>query len=116
MEYQRKKTNDTIFMESQFFKNRMLTLYKELENQVLSDKNFSELIKQSVLEIASEIALDILRLEAESVKAIRDIGIGHNGNNVIKGQHYLENLQSKKSNVNNNDYESTAISDSVGRT
>ena len=34
MEYQCKKTEDTIFMESQLFKNRMLTLYKALENQV----------------------------------------------------------------------------------
>ena len=36
MEYQRNKTVDTIFMESRLFKNRMLTLYKALENQVTS--------------------------------------------------------------------------------
>ena len=116
MEYQRKKTDNAIFMESQLFKNRMLTLYKALENQVTSNKTPGT-DKAKCAEIASEIALDILRLEAESVKAIHDIGIGHNGNNVIKGQHYLENLRSKKSNVNNNnnnnnDYESTTNSDS----
>jgi hypothetical protein len=41
MEYQRKKTADTIFIEFQLFKNRMLTLYKALENQVLSDNKTS---------------------------------------------------------------------------
>ncbi len=98
-------------MESQLFKNRMLTLYNALENQVISDnKTSSGVEKAKCAEIASEIALDILRLEAESVKAIRDIAItGHNGNNVIKGQRYLENLRSKKSKINNNDYKSTAI-------
>jgi hypothetical protein len=97
-------------MESQLFKNRMLTQYNELENQVISDnKTSSGIEKAKCAEIASEIALDILRLEAESVKAIRDIEIGHNGNNVIKGQRYLENLRSKKSKINNNDYKSTAI-------
>jgi Sigma-70, region 4 len=100
---QRQKTDDTIFMESQLFKNRMLTLYKALENQVILDNKTSGVEKAKCAEIASEIALDILRLEAESVKAIRDIEIGHNGNNVIKGQHYLENLRSKKSKINNND-------------
>lgn len=84
-------------MESQLFKNHILTLYNALENQVISDnKTSSGVEKAKCAEIASEIALDILRLEAESVKAIRDIEIGHNGNNVIKGQRYLENLRSKK--------------------
>ena len=81
MEYQCKKTEDTIFMESQLFKNRMLTLYKALENQVLSDNKTSGVEKSWCATIACDVALGILRLEAESVKAIRDIGItGHNDN------------------------------------
>jgi DNA-binding NarL/FixJ family response regulator len=34
-EMQRQKTYDTIFLESQLFKNRLLALYKALENQVV---------------------------------------------------------------------------------
>jgi hypothetical protein len=72
MEYQLKKTDDTIFTECQFFKSRMLTLYKALENQVTSDKT-SGTDKAKCAEIASEIALEILRLESENVKAIHDL-------------------------------------------
>ena len=56
MEYQRKKTDNTIFMESQLFKNRMLTLYKELENSVLSDKT-SGTDKAKCATVASEYSL-----------------------------------------------------------
>jgi len=72
MEYQIKKTDDTIYLESQFFKNRMLTLYKALENQVTSDKTPGT-DKAKCAEVASEIALDLLRLESENIKAIREI-------------------------------------------
>ena len=37
-EVQRQKTDDTLFLECQLFKNRMLKLYKGLETHVLSDK------------------------------------------------------------------------------
>ena len=38
MEYQLKKTNNTIFTESQFVKDRLLTLYKALEKQDTSNE------------------------------------------------------------------------------
>jgi hypothetical protein len=72
MEYQLKKTDDTIFTECQFFKSRMLTLYKALENQVTSDKT-SGTDKAKCAEVASEIAIDLLKLESENVKAIHEI-------------------------------------------
>jgi hypothetical protein len=64
MEYERKKTNDTIFMESQLFKNRMLTLYKALENSVLSDNKTSGTDKAKCAEVAANIANNLLRLES----------------------------------------------------
>ena len=35
---QRQKTDDTIFLECNLLKNRLLTLYKALETQVISEK------------------------------------------------------------------------------
>ena len=37
--YQVQKTHNTLDLECQLFKNRMLTLYKALENQVTSTDN-----------------------------------------------------------------------------
>lgn len=71
MEYQRKKTDDMIFMESQLFKNRMLTLYKALENSVLSDKT-SGTDKAKYAEIAANIAINVLKMESEGIKAVKD--------------------------------------------
>jgi hypothetical protein len=72
MEYQIKKTDDTIYIESQFIKNRLLALYKAVENQVTSDKT-SGTDKAKCAQVASEIALDLLRLESENIKVIREI-------------------------------------------
>ncbi len=72
MEYERKKTNDTIFMESQFFKNRMLTLYKGLENQVTSEKT-SGTEKAKCAEVAANIAIDVLKQESEGIKAVKEL-------------------------------------------
>lgn len=49
--------------------------------------------------------ISMLYNNREKLQKISDIGIGYNGNNVVKGQHYLENLRSKSK--FNNDYQST---------
>jgi predicted naringenin-chalcone synthase len=59
-EMQRQKTNNTLFLEAQLFKNRMLTLYKALENQVISDNKISGIEKAKCAEIAANIAIDVL--------------------------------------------------------
>ena len=69
MEYQLKKTNNTIFIESQLFKNRMLTLYRILENQVISDKT-TGIEKAKCAEIAANIAIDVLKMESEGIKKV----------------------------------------------
>jgi hypothetical protein len=69
---QRQKTDDTLFTEAQLFKNRMLNLYKALEDQVLSDET-SGTDKAKCAEIAANIAIDVLKMEAEGIhKVIKD--------------------------------------------
>ena len=66
-EIRKQKTNDTLFLECNLFKNRMLKLYKGLENHVLSDKT-SEVEKARCAEIAASIALDVLKMESEGIR------------------------------------------------
>lgn len=71
-EIQRQKTYDTIFLEPQLFENRMLTLYKALENQVISsDNNISGAEKAKYAEVAANIAIDVLKMESEGIKAFK---------------------------------------------
>jgi hypothetical protein len=68
----KQKTNDTLFLECNLFKNRMLTLYKALENQVISYNNLG-VEKAKCAEIAANIAIDVLKMESEGIhKVIKD--------------------------------------------
>ena len=71
-EMQRQKTFDTIFLESQLFKNRMLQLYNILEKKAEDPKiNGNECTK--CCEVASNIAIDVLKMESEGIhKGIKD--------------------------------------------
>lgn len=71
-DFQRSKTDNTLFMECQLFKNRMLTLYKSLEETVMSDKS-SGTEKAKCAEIAANIVIDVLKLESESIKAVKEL-------------------------------------------
>ena len=64
----RQKTNDTLFLECTLFKNRMLRLYKALEDQVISDNKTSGTEKAKCAEIAANVALDILKMESEGIR------------------------------------------------
>jgi predicted transcriptional regulator len=100
-EIQRQKNDDTLFLECHLFKNRMLNLYKALETNVLSDKT-SGVEKARCAEIAASIALDVLKMESEGIRAVTEI-ISKN-NNTNKGQRYLNNLQSKNDESNIKEY------------
>ncbi len=95
MAYQRQKTDDTVFLECNLLKNRLLTLYKALETQVISDKT-SGTEKAKCAEVAANIAIDVLKMESEGIRAITEI-ISKN-NNTNKGQRGLENLGSQSKN------------------
>jgi len=70
---QKQKTNNTLFLEYSLFKNRMLTLYKAIENQVISaDNNLSGAEKVKCAEIAVNIAIGVLKMESEGIKAVKD--------------------------------------------
>ncbi len=68
---QRQKTDYTFFLEYNLLKNRLLTLYKALENQVTSsaDKT-SGTDKAKCAEVAANIAIDVLKMESEGIKAV----------------------------------------------
>ena len=71
---QRQKTDNTLFLECQLFKNRMLTLYKALENQVTSsNEETSGTDKAKCAEIAANIAIEVLKMESEGIhKVVKD--------------------------------------------
>ena len=70
-EMQRQKTYDTIFLESQLFKNRMLQLYNILEKKAEDPKvNGKEYAK--CCEVAANIAIDVLKMESEGIKVVKD--------------------------------------------
>src|SRR5688572_29954645 len=81
---QRQKTDDTLFLECQIFKNRMLALYKGLEDTVLS-KTSSGGEKAKCAEVAANIAIDVLRMESEGIKAVKEL--------VTKKDNALNNLR-----------------------
>jgi hypothetical protein len=69
---QRQKTDNTLFMECQLYKNMMLTLYKSLEETVTSNKT-SGSEKAKCAEVAANIAIDILKLESEDIRAVNEL-------------------------------------------
>jgi predicted transcriptional regulator len=98
---QRQKTDDTMFLECNLLKNRLLTLYKALETHVISGKT-SGTEKAKCAEVAANIAIDVLKMESEGIRAVTEI-ISRNNNNTNKGQRYLNNLnQSKNDEPDNN--------------
>jgi hypothetical protein len=98
MAYQRQKTDDTVFLECNLLKNRLLTLYKALEIQVISDKT-SGTEKAKCAEVAANIAIDVLKMESEGIRAVIEI---ISMNNTNKGQRGLENLASQSKNDGSN--------------
>ena len=90
-EMQRQKTDNTLFLEAQLFKNRLLTLYKALETRVISDKT-SGTDKAKCAEIAANIAIDVLKMESEGIKAVKDL-VAKN----VQGKNILDNLRSHQS-------------------
>ena len=93
MEYQHKKTDNTIFTESQLLKKHMLTLYKALENQVISDNKISGIEKAKCAEVAANIAKDVLKMESEGIKAVKELASKN-----VQGKNILNNLRSRSNN------------------
>jgi DNA-binding transcriptional regulator LsrR (DeoR family) len=98
---QKQKTNNTLFLEYSLFKNRMLTLYKALENQVISsDNNISGTEKAKCAEIAANIAIDVLKMESDGIKAVKKL-VAKN----IQGKNILDNRNNNRQSKNRYDYD-----------
>jgi Homeodomain-like domain len=69
--FQAAKTDSTLFLECSLFKNRLLKMYRILEQKALDPKtNGTETAK--CCEVAANLAIDVLRLEAEGMKAVKN--------------------------------------------
>jgi hypothetical protein len=68
---QRQKTDNTLFTECQLFKNRLLKMFRILE-QKAGDPKTSGTETAKCCEVAASLAIDILRLEAEGIKAVKN--------------------------------------------
>jgi hypothetical protein len=102
-EAQAQKTDNTLFMECALFKNRMLALYKGLEDTVLS-KTSSGGEKAKCAEVAANIAIDVLKMESEGIKAVKEL--------VTKKDNALNNLRNDNDIINNNHQEQESTRDS----
>ena len=91
---QKQKTNNTLLLEYSLFKNRMLTLYKALEKQVISaDNDISGAEKAKCAEIAANIAIDVLKMESEGIKVVKELTSKN-----VQGKNVLDNLRSQSKN------------------
>jgi hypothetical protein len=104
-EVQRQKNDDTLFLECHLFKNRMLNLYKSLENKVFDDKT-SGVEKARCAEIAASIALDVLKLESEGIRAVKELGLAEKAAGVAKKSNNATHLNNNNLRMNNHDDES----------
>jgi hypothetical protein len=89
MEYQIRKTDNTLFLECHLFKNRMLTLYKALETKMLDSKTSGVEIARCA-DVAASIAHNLLKLESEGIRAVKELGLAEKA------------IAKKNNNVNNN--------------
>ena len=77
---QRQKTDDTLYLECSLFKNRMLTLYKILEDKATQLKSSGAEVAKCC-EVAANIAIDVLKMESEGIKSVRELGAYGKQNN-----------------------------------
>jgi hypothetical protein len=89
-EIQRQKNDDTLFLECHLFKNRMLKLYKALETKALDSKTSGVEIAKCC-EVAANIAVDVLKMESEGIKAVRELGLAEKAAAVTANKNALNN-------------------------
>jgi hypothetical protein len=110
-EIQRQKTDNTLFLECYLFKNRMLNLYKALETKMRDNKTSGVEIAR-LADVAASIAQNVLKLESEGIRAIKELGLAEkaaavaNKNNNINSTHLNNNNNNNLRMDNNHDDES----------
>jgi hypothetical protein len=98
---QRQKTDDTMFLECNLLKNRLLTLYQILENKA-SDLKTSGTEAAKCCEVAANIAIDVLKMESEGIRAVTEIIAKNNNTNKGGQRRGLANLGSQSKNDESN--------------
>ena len=71
----------------------MLKLYKALEDQVTSVDKTSGTDKAKCAEVAANIAIDVLKMESEGIKAVKEL-VAKN----VQGKNILDNLRNQSKN------------------
>src|SRR5918994_236258 len=89
---QRQKTDDTMFLECNLLKNRLLTLYQILENKA-SDLKTSGNECARCCEVAANIAIDVLKMESEGIRAVKNLAAKN-----VQGKNILDNLRNQSKN------------------
>ena len=70
-DFQHKKTDNTIFLECHLFKNRLMALYQIAEEKARNPAtNGADTAK--ILEVAANLAIDVLKVETEGIKAVKE--------------------------------------------
>jgi hypothetical protein len=101
MEYQIRKTDNTLFLECSLFKNRMLTLYKSLETKMF-DSNTSGVEIARLADVAASIAHNVLKLESEGIRAIKELGLAEKAATAAVATNKNNNSTHLNNNNNNN--------------
>lgn len=78
----------------------MLKLYKALEDKVTSDKT-PGIEKARCAEIAANIAIDVLKMESEGIRAVKELS-----RNNVTNQNTVATSLNNLRNENNNDIDS----------
>ena len=90
-EMQRQKTDNTLFLEALLFKQRMLNLYKILEDKAKDPKS-SGIETTKCCEVAANIEVDVIKAESQVVNAVKEL------NRIATKNNALHNLRSSSSN------------------
>ena len=92
---QRQKTDDTLFLECHLFKNRMLRLYKILE-QKAQDPKISGMEAAKCCEVAANIAIDVIKAESEGIRAAKELTTAKKNarlNNLLRNDDESDNIK-----------------------
>ena len=99
MTYQREKTDSTLFFEVSLLKNRLLKLYRTLENKV-TDPKTGPSESARCADVAADIAINVIKLESEGIRFIKQLGLaGAAGTAIIAKRNNVSPLN----NIRNDD-------------
>jgi Bacterial regulatory proteins, luxR family len=100
MAYQKEKTDSTLFLEVNLLKNRLLKLYRCLESKV-TDPKTGPSDSARCADVAADIAIQIIKLESEGIRAVKELGLAEKAAAVAKKSN--ANFNNNSNNYDNDD-------------